>query len=254
MFRETIEAIKAHALKDYPRESCGLVVEVNGDETYWPCKNLADNTHQFVMDHEDYANAEDAGTVTAIVHSHPDAEPVPSEADKMACEATQLPWVIVSVRDGDASNMSVTQPTGYIAPLVGRQFFHGFMDCYTLIQDWYAREAGITLPDFKREDDWWHRGKDYYMERFKVAGFRELARDEVIQPGDVVLMTIRAEVANHAGVYLDTRPLKEAPDLHPVPNAMLHHLYGRASERVVYGGFWLMATRMIIRHKDFKDE
>ena len=254
MLRETIEAIKAHAVKDYPRESCGLVVTVKGDETYWPCKNLAESANQFVMDKEDYADAEDAGEISAIVHSHPDADAVPSEADKLACEATQLPWVIVSVREGEVAGMSVNPPTGYVAPLVGRQFFHGVMDCLTLIQDWYAREAGIILPSYFREDDWWHKGKDYYMERYEHAGFRELAPSETIQPGDVVLMTIRANVANHAGIYIDTRPLTEAPNLHPVPNAMLHHLHGRLSDRVVYGGFWLMSTNKVIRHKDFKNE
>lgn len=39
-----------------------------------------------------------------------------------------------------------------------------------------------------------------------------------------------------------------APDLFPLPDAMLHHLYGRDSERVVYGGFWREATRLVLRY------
>ena len=253
MLRETIQAIEAHALKDYPRESCGLVVLVNGDETYWPCKNLAEGNDSFIMCKEDWAEAEDAGEITAVVHSHPDADAAPSEADKLACEATQVPWVIVSVHENAVSGRTVTSPTGFKAPLVGREFFHGFLDCYTLIQDWYEREAGILLPDFKRDDGWWDEGKNLYLEGFEKAGFRELAKDEIIQPGDVVLMSIRAKTANHAGVYLDTLPLKESPGLHPVPNAMLHHMYGRLSERVVYGGFWLANTMLVIRHKEYKN-
>ena len=65
-----------------------------------------------------------------------------------------------------------------------------------------------------------------------------------------ILMAVRASVANHAGVYLGTSGLAEAPDLHPVPNAMLQHLYGRLSDRVVYGGYWQECTRAIVRHKD----
>ena len=63
-------------------------------------------------------------------------------------------------------------------------------------------------------------------------------------------MAVRAPVANHAGVYLGTSGLAEAPDLHTVPNAMLQHLYGRLSDRVVYGGYWQECTRAIVRHKD----
>jgi hypothetical protein len=33
---------------------------------------------------------------------------------------------------------------------------------------------------------------------------------------------------------------------------MLHHLYGRLSERVVYGGHWQEITRAVLRHKDMK--
>ena len=50
----------------------------------------------------------------------------------------------------------------------------------------------------------------------------------------MILMAVRSPVANHAGIYLGSRPLAEAPGLYPVPNAMLQHLYGRLSERVVY--------------------
>ncbi|MEG1734013.1 MAG: phage tail protein, partial [Comamonas sp.] len=61
-------------------------------------------------------------------------------------------------------------------------------------------------------------------------------------------------VANHAGIYLGSGTLAEAPGLHPVPNAMLQHLYGRLSERVVYGGYWQECTRAVVRHKDFSHE
>lgn len=215
-----------------------------------PCRNLAQDTGQFRMSAEDWAAAEDAGRVLAVVHSHPDAPAMPSEADRAACEATGVPWVIVSVRDGDITDVRQFAPTGWKAPLLGRQFFHGILDCYTLIRDWYAREACIELPDFEREDDWWKKGQDLYMQGFAKAGFGYIPDGAPLQAGDVVLMVVGASVANHAGIYLDKRPLAEAPDLHPVPNAMLHHLYGRLSERVVYGGYWQEVTRAVVRHKD----
>ena len=73
--------------------------------------------------------------------------------------------------------------------------------------------------------------------------------DEALGPGDVVLMQVRSDRANHAGVFLGDEPLAEAPGLHLLPDAMLHHLYGRDSERVVYGGFWRESTRAVLRYQ-----
>lgn len=252
LHKKTLDAITTHALAEYPRECCGLIVAVGRREVYRPCTNLSHGLEQFRMSAEDWADAEDVGRVLAVVHSHPDAPATPSDADRAACEATGLPWVIVSVRDGVAQDVQQIAPTGWTAPLLGRQFFHGVLDCYTLIRDWYQRDAGIELLDFERADDWWNQGQDLYMQGFAQTGFERVPDGAALQPGDVVLMAVRSPVANHAGIYLDKRPLVEAPDLHPVPNAMLHHLYGRLSERVVYGGHWQEITMAVVRHKDFK--
>lgn len=247
---KTLEAIKLHACAEYPREACGLIIAKGKKEQYVPCRNTSTGPReQFRMSAEDWAAAEDQGAVLAVVHSHPDADPYPSEADRVACEETGLPWVIVSVRDGKYESLHQFAPTGYQAPLLGRPFFHGVLDCYSMIRDVYRREFGIELLEWEREDDWWNAGKDYYMDRFEQTGFRKLRSDETVQIGDVVLMAVHAPVANHAGVYLDKRPLSEAPHLFKVPNAMIHHLYGRLSERVVYGGYWAEQTRAILRHK-----
>lgn len=247
-------AVRAHAVAEYPRECCGLVVMVDGKETYRPCRNTAQGSEHFVLAAEDFAAAADAGEVIAVVHSHPDYPPTPSEADRVACEASGLPWFIVTVAKGDDGNVQAGEirgfvPEGYKAPLIGRPFAHGVLDCYTLVRDWYERERGVVLPDFHREDDWWERGDNLYLKHYEEAGFRPLSAGEALEPGDVILMQIRSpKDPNHAGIFIGSTGLKESPNLHPVPNAMLHHLHGQHSERVVYGGYWEEVTRLVLRY------
>jgi cell wall-associated NlpC family hydrolase len=57
------------------------------------------------------------------------------------------------------------------------------LDCYTLVRDWYRREAGIELPDFERADDWWNQGQDLYMQQFAQAGFSRIPDAAQILPG-----------------------------------------------------------------------
>ncbi|QEA10905.1 tail assembly protein K [Bordetella phage vB_BbrS_PHB09] len=254
MRKKTIEAIRAHAIAAYPRECCGLVVRVGRAERYLACDNQADSGGHFMIGGDDYAAAEEMGAVIAVVHSHPDEAAEPSEADRVTCETSGVPWVILEVR-GDGEGQAVTGeirsivPVGYRAPLVGRPFFHGVLDCYAVIRDWYSRERDIQLPDFEREDGWWNGDRELYLENFAAAGFHKLAAGEVIQTGDVVLMQHMSKRINHGGLYLGAARLKtEVCDTHFMSDAMLHHLYGRPSEIVVYGGQWLEATHAVLRY------
>jgi len=240
--------IDAHALAEFPREACGLAIVQKGRHRYVPCRNVAESpAEHFQLSAEDYAHAEDRGEIVAVVHSHPNAWARASEADRVACETSGLPWIIVGVRDDGTGpfvvDVDTIAPCGFEAPLVGRAFVHGVLDCYTLVRDHFARELSIALPDFPRTDKWWERGDDLYMRHFAEAGF--VPATGALRPHDVILMQIRtpgiAQVdVNHAAVYLGD-------------GAMVHHLYQRLSSRDVYGGYWAENTRLIIRHKELTD-
>lgn len=240
MTPETLAAIRAHAVADYPRECCGVVIIVKGRERYMPCRNQADTPNEhFMLSGQDYANASDKGELVAVVHSHPDVPARPSEADRVACEASGLPWLIVAVTAEGAGEIHQFEPSGYLAPLVGRPFAHGVLDCYSLIRDWWQRERGVTLPDFKRRENWWNDGhSSLYIDHFREAGFTPLPEGDPMEPGDVILMQIRStnEVPNHAAVYLGD-------------GQILQHLYGRLSSRDVWGGYWRECMRLAVRHQ-----
>lgn len=224
-------AIVAHAERELPREACGLVVIVKGRALYWPAANLAQGTDQFVLDARDYAAAEAAGDIVAVVHSHPYLPPAPSQADRVACEASRLPWHIVSLPTRTWASLA---PEGYVAPLVGREWSHGVLDCYAIIRDWYRQMRGVVLPDFPRHDDWWRRGENLYIDNFIAAGFYPLI-DEAPQMGDVILMQVMSPVPNHGAIYLGD-------------NLILHHVQNRLSCRDVYGGMWKKHTTLMLRY------
>lgn len=231
MRKQIISAVLAHAAAEYPRECCGLVVQNGRRQRYVPCRNLApEPTEQFSLAPEDYAAAEDAGTIIAIVHSHPDATTQPSQLDIAQCDLSQLPWIIASWPEGDIREV---MPTQGIKPLLGRPFVHGFWDCYAIIRDWYQLERGITLPNFKRTDGWWDRGENLYMKLYAEAGFVPASGE--VQIGDVIVMQVKAEEPNHAAVYLGD-------------GVMVHHMYGQLSNRVPYGGYWAERTITILRY------
>lgn len=245
MNETTKNAIADHALAGYPREICGLIVLEKGQEVYVPCRNAASTpTEHFVLAPQDYAAAEDRGQVVAVVHSHPGAPARPSMIDKAMCEASGIDhWVIVALGVQADGSIAVDDwcefgPSGYIPPLVGREFSHGVLDCYSLVRDWYRVERGVMLPNFSRADNWWEDGKsNLYVDNYEAAGFTNLGPDIEPEPGDVLLMQIRSKngVPNHAGVYLGD-------------GVFVHHMYGQLSGRTVWGGMWARCLRAVLRY------
>ena len=238
------EAIYAHAGAVQPRECCGLLYRPSGTRklTYMPAANVWPEAEgdRFSVDPADYAHAEDQGEIVAIVHSHPNASANPSMADRVGCERSGLPWIIVGWPSGMVKQL---EPEGWQAPYKGREFTHGVLDCYTLIQDWYRRELAVELPDVERRDDWWQDrpGRphdDLYMQHFAAAGF--VAMQGEPQRHDLIVMQVKADVANHGAIYLGD-------------GVMLHHLHGQLSTETVYGGYWLRHTVALLRHREVID-
>jgi proteasome lid subunit RPN8/RPN11 len=231
-------AMIEHALAEAPREACGLLLALpDGAGYYLPARNQHDGAagrDRFRMDPQAWIDAEEAGQVVAVVHSHPNASANPSMADRVMCERSGLPWLIVGTPSGA---MVQLDPSGWSAPLEGREFSHGVLDCYTLAQDWYRRTWGLALPDFERQDGWWERGKGLHLYRdgLLAAGFEVINTSEP-QLGDGLLMRVVSEVENHGAVYLGD-------------GMMLHHLYGQLSRRERWDWNWQRRTTLIVRHR-----
>lgn len=246
MKQKTLKEAEAHAISEYPKESCGLVVVTGRKERYVPCRNIHETpTSDFAIDGEDFYRAEELGDVVMIVHSHPDSNALPTEHDRLACERSMMPWCILAVHTDPAtpdvppvvvSNHQFA-PSGYEAPLISREFIWGVQDCFTLVKDFYSREMGVEMPDPPRMDKekFWDRGEDFYMENFEKWGFYKI--EAPTERGDVIMMAIRSDIVNHAGIWLGEQ------------DHMLHHPYQHLSEKIVYGGYWAENTRLFGRRK-----
>tara|TARA_R100000458_G_C8192823_1_gene185981 strand:- start:59 stop:772 length:714 start_codon:yes stop_codon:yes gene_type:complete len=222
-----------HAKEDFPRESVGLIHIVKGRERYFPCKNLADEKElHFVLDPDDYMKAEEEGEITGIIHSHPTTNHAPSPADLVACEKSGLPWHVVNPK---TELWGYCEPSGYELAYVGRPFFYGVIDCYSLIRDFYKREFSIELTDYDRKDRWWERGESMYLDHFKDEGFREISIEE-IEYGSVLLMHLESSVPNHGGIYIGD-------------SMILHHVQDRLSSRDLFGGYYQKNTAKVLKHE-----
>jgi proteasome lid subunit RPN8/RPN11 len=234
----TKEAIWAHAVADQPKEACGVIISDGDGQRVIPCKNIAlKPLDGFRIAREDFERAEDAGQILACYHSHVYHNPLPTDGDKTVAEETGIPFLIVG---WPTNNWAFYAPCGWRAQLVGRPYFYGILDCYTLIRDYYREKLDIELPDFDRgEEMWWQRGENLYIDNCGKAGFKIL-NGEPPRLHDIILMQMwPSMVANHAAIYLG--------DGH-----ILHHLTGRPSSITTYlvnDGEYAKATRAIVRHK-----
>lgn len=210
---ETIQAMREHAIKAYPEESCGYVL----GGVYTPCKNSHPNpTKFFRIDPRTMAAARKRCELQAIIHSHPDGPFGPSLEDQEGQIASGVPWGVIYSRPDSASVPTWFGVGAPHQPLVGRQFLHGVNDCYTLVRHYYQDELGIILPEMARPELWWTKpGYNFYLDGANANGFVQVDK---LQKHDVILMNIRSEhgAPNHAAVYLGG-------------DSILHHLMMRNS-------------------------
>lgn len=214
-----------HAKQCGEAECCGFVID---NKTYLPCKNISSTpTETFEIATEDWIDAEQQGEITAVVHSHPNGLPILSQADQFYQQQTGLDWWLVC--DNKIHKFR------YIKPLLGREFKHGEIDCLTLVRDAYML-TGINLPNYERQDDWWHNGQNLYLDLLPKNEFEQV---DDVQEGDVILVCLGSTTPNHAAIYIGNQ-------------FILHHCPNRLSKRDLYDGFWLKYTHSIWRHKQWQ--
>ena len=226
-----LNEIERHFEECYPKEGCGVLALVNQKLEWFPCTNVADDNDDFIIDSREYLSISRKADIVSIVHSHPDGEATPSQADIDNCNAVNLPYYIFSYPNMD---MYKLEPEALKKSLYGRQYKFGVNDCFEAARDYYI-EQGLDIP-FRPlfEDDWWTKGLDYFTEEYiNTWNFKKV--EGTPQKGDLLIFKIQASVGDHCGVYMGN-------------DMFFHHAENRLSCKENLYPFWKKYISEIYRY------
>lgn len=207
-----LDAAIAHAISEFPKESCGIVV---WDE-YVPMENVAPDPHDtFAMNPVEYAKYAMQGGIRATIHSHPKGEAYPSKLDMESQEQCGIPSGIIVMGNSQYVKeiFFFGDQVPELVPYEKRAFRHGVHDCYSLFRDYYRREFGVVLPFFPRNPNWWHTDEDVLDRNYASMGFVEIPLNNLKRGDGVLFKILTSKKINHCGVYIGN-------------GEVLHHLYG----------------------------
>lgn len=229
MFIEASASARIHALAEWPREACGVVVR----GTYIGLRNLAADSEQHFQ--VPGATWLEHGRVEAVIHSHcaPRHGRTPSGGDLRGQIETAVPWGIV-LCDGQAASGPLWWGDFRLDdPLFGREYLWGISDCWSVVRSWHWQRRGVKMRDFPRDEGVFLAGADLIAGNAEAAGLLPIADDEVM-PGDIAFLRIRGTVVNHCAVADDG-------------GMLLHHLPRRLSCRQPVG-MWRGHIVQWLRH------
>ena len=224
-------AIKAHALGDFPREACGIVVKTPSERLLAiRLPNSHPQPEKSFLVHPSAFKEALQNPLVYVYHSHPYTKAVFSPADVKMIEDTGYAGLVYSVLE-DAFAECV--PSGIEMPLEGRHFCFGVFDCVTLVNDYYRKKFNVKFPLHLTSLSDITVG---VQEIDQHIIDRNLSRVDNPKEGDIILMSLtKNQRVSHCAIYLGD-------------GLMLHQLINRTSCKEVYGGHWKNATVCFLRH------
>lgn len=233
--------IKVHAISEKPNECCGLIYKNKecGLDIF-ECHNISDKPDNFfIIDPNDYLAASSKGEIIGYYHSHITGSNF-SDFDKVNSERTGLNSIIYCLEN---DNFYEYSPIGYELPYTKRQYITGFIDCFSLIKDYYKKEKNIEISELKCPYRLSDIGPDHpennryhsiLPDHFLENGFIEV---ESLKNEDVILTrTQMIQSPVHASIYIE-------------PGQILHHPFMQNSRIETYRSAYKKWTTHILRHK-----
>lgn len=207
-----------HCRKQLPNEGCGAII----NDRFIPFANESQDPENSFEIHGDnwfllYMN----GEIDCLVHSHDNCNRA-TIVDQEQQQKMDIPWLIVNFHKGSVHDCIVFGEKTP-APLLGRPFFYGAFDCFTLLRD-YMQMQDIILPNPPHKWEFWAVGEPVFETAIKnnpdlpFKTVSEVVTSGGFQVGDVLMYAVHGtRYINHvAVVYNDSKEV-------------LHHVSGRIS-------------------------
>ena len=226
-----LHEIEQHFFREYPKEACGILAVQKGKPKWFPCKNVAKENEEFIIDSTEYIKIHKTSDIVGIVHNHPDGSCIESDADIAYCNTLGIPYYIFSYPGMELNKL---EPEKNLTDLYGREYEFGVTDCFEAMRDYLAEQNISIPPRILFEDNWFEKGLDYFApEIVKDWGGEEISIEE-IQKNDVLTFSVQSKVANHCGVYLGN-------------DVFYHHAENRLSCRENLYPFWVQSIDKVYR-------
>ena len=208
---ETIEEIIKHAESEFPRESCGYIV----DNKYVACINSSEEQEDsFVIEEISFYKYYLDKKIQWIVHSHNNNQ-CASKIDMKKQRSMEVPFIIVNIKYGKLSDLFFFG-SNIKLPYIGRPFYFGCTDCLTLVKDYYKDKFNMALPNPPRSINFNEVGdklfESYLEEQLKKF---DLIKKEDIEEDDILFYQWNNQIG-HVGIYINK-------------NKVLHHFVNQLS-------------------------
>ena len=201
MYILNLEKVKEHCIEEYPKEACGLIIE----DSFIPIPNVSSSPiNSFKMEAGTFLTYEKK--IQAIVHSHTGErhkyDPrTPSLEDLELTKRTGKPQGILHCDGESVSPILWFNDPEDIPPLLGRIYIPGVYDCFTLVRDYYLKEASFVIDLLPRPPEWQKWNPRYIIDNLEGKGFSKLSLSTPLVKGDVLIFSIGSRLPNHLGIY-----------------------------------------------------
>lgn len=216
--KDAVQKAIEYCRKQLPNEGCGAIIHGK----FVSFENKAETPENSFEIHDDawYLHYM-ADEIDCLVHSHNNCNRA-TFIDQEQQQKMDIPWLIINFYQGAVRDCIVFGEKKS-APLLGRPFFYGAFDCFTLLRD-YMLEQDIKLPNPPHHWEFWADGDPVFENVIENNPDMPLKTvSESIPPGgfkvgDVLLYSVQGtRYINHVGVvYGDSLEV-------------LHHVSGRIS-------------------------
>jgi len=193
--------IRNHSKSNLSEESCGLILEKDGQMSCLKCENVAnDKVQDFQISLNDYLNAKEKYNILYIYHSHINDNEDFSEIDKLHSNEIAINYILYHVK---SDKFKIYESNDFGRRYIGRFYEYKKYDCFTLVRDFYREELKIDLKfnsnifNNRLEDiEVYQEAENHYA----INNFVKIDRKD-IQKYDLLLLNSFNKIGSHFAIY-----------------------------------------------------